>query len=93
MGWYDVNLVILNLLTPEKSARNLIKYLEDAHTVLKKVKKNYENGEYQWVAQITKEIIFATPSNKEARELCAKSLEQIAGIKRNMEKRLVNGFT
>ncbi|MBQ3458640.1 MAG: hypothetical protein IJG30_06755, partial [Synergistaceae bacterium] len=38
----------------------------------------YDNGEYQWVAQITREIIFADPSNKKARELCAKSLEQLA---------------
>ncbi len=78
MGWYDANPVNLNLMTPEKSARKLIEYLGDVNEVLKKANRDYENGEYQWVAQITREIIFADPSNKEARELCAKSLEQLA---------------
>ena len=78
MGWYDANPVNLNLMTPEKSAKKLIEYLGDVNEVLKKARRDYENGEYQWVAQITREIIFADPSNKEARELCAKSLEQLA---------------
>ena len=78
MGWYDANPVNLNLMTPEKSARKLLEYLGDIGEVLKKARRDYDNGEYQWVAQITREIIFADPSNKEARELCAKSLEQLA---------------
>ncbi|MBQ4470316.1 MAG: MBL fold metallo-hydrolase [Synergistaceae bacterium] len=78
MGWYDANPVNLNLLTPEKSAKKLIEYLGDVDEVLKKARRDYDNGEYQWVAQITKEIIFADPSNKAARELCAKALEQLA---------------
>ena len=78
MGWYDANPVNLNLMTPEKSARKLVEYLGDVNEVLKKANRDYENGEYQWVAQITREIIFADPSNKKARELCAKSLEQLA---------------
>lgn len=78
MGWYDANPVNLNLMTPEKTAKKLIEYLGDVDAVLERAKKDYDNGEYQWVAQITKEIIFADPSNKKARELCADSLEQLA---------------
>ena len=37
----------------------------------------HEKGEYQWVAQITKELVFADPSNQKARNLCADALEQL----------------
>ena len=40
-------------------------------------KKDYNKGEYQWVAQITKELVFADPSNQKARNLCADALEQL----------------
>lgn len=39
--------------------------------------KDYEKGEYQWVAQITKELVYADPSNQKARNLCADALEQL----------------
>jgi alkyl sulfatase BDS1-like metallo-beta-lactamase superfamily hydrolase len=78
MGWYDANPVNLNLMTPEKSAKKLVEYLGDVNEVLKKARRDYDNGEYQWVAQITKELIFADPSNSEARELGAMAFEQLA---------------
>lgn len=77
MGWYDANPVNLNPLSPEDSAKKLVEYLGDTDAVLKKAKKDYEKGEYQWVAQITKELVFADPSNQEARNLCADALEQL----------------
>ena len=45
--------------------------------MLCKAKKDYAKGEYQWVAQITKELVFADPSNQKARNLCADALEQL----------------
>ena len=38
---------------------------------------DFEKGEYQWVAQITKELVYADPSNQKARNLCADALEQL----------------
>lgn len=77
LGWYDANPVNLNLLPPEESAKKLVEYLDDEDKVLEKAYEDYEKGEYQWVAQITKELVFANPENKEARELCAAALEQL----------------
>ena len=45
--------------------------------MLCKAKKDYAKGEYQWVTQITKELVFADPSNQKARNLCADALEQL----------------
>ena len=77
MGWYDANPVNLNPLTPEDTAKKWVEYLGDVDAVLEKAREDFENGEYQWVAQVTKELVFADPSNQEARDLCADALEQL----------------
>ncbi len=77
MGWYDANPVNLNPLTPEDTAKKWVEYLGDPDEVLRKARKDYQNGEYQWVAQVTKELVYADPSNQEARNLCADALEQL----------------
>ena len=77
MGWYDANPVNLDLLTPEETAKKYVEYMGDTKEVLKKARADYEKGEYQWVAQITKELVYADPTNKEARLLCADALEQL----------------
>ena len=77
MGWYDANPVNLNPLTPEDTAKKWISYLGDLERVLSKAKEDFDKGEYQWVAQLTKEIVFAKPDFQEARDLCAMALEQL----------------
>ena len=77
MGWYDANPVNLNPLTPEDTAKKWISYLGDLERVLSKAKEDFDRGEYQWVAQLTKEIVFAKPDFQEARDLCAMALEQL----------------
>ncbi len=77
MGWYDANPVNLNPLTPQDTAKKLVAYLGDVDAVLEKARADFENGEYQWVAQITKELVYADPSNQAARDLCADALEQM----------------
>ena len=77
MGWYDANPVNLNPLTQEETAKKWVEYLGDTDAVLAKAREDFDNGEYQWVAQITKELVFADPENQEARDLCAAALEQL----------------
>ena len=77
LGWYDANPVNLNPLPPSDTARKLVEYLGSTELVLCKAKKDYAKGEYQWVAQITKELVYADPSNQKARNLCADALEQL----------------
>lgn len=77
MGWYDANPVNLNPLDPAEYAKKLVEYLGDTDAVIKKAREDFDKGEYQWVAQITKELVYADPSNQEARNLCADALEQL----------------
>lgn len=77
MGWYDANPVNLNPLEPTESAKKWVEYLGDTDEVLRLAKKDFDKGEYQWVAEITNVIVYAEPSNKAARLLCADALEQL----------------
>jgi len=80
MGWYDANPVNLDKLTPEQSAKKWIEYLElgGLKKAMKKARKEYKKGKYQWVAEFTNTVVFADPTNEEARNLCADALEQLA---------------
>ncbi len=79
MGWYDANPVNLNPLTPEQSAKKWVEYmgLGSVDDILRKAKKDFDAGEYQWVAEVTNTIVFADPDNTAARFLCADALEQL----------------
>ena len=77
LGWYDANPVNLDPLPPSETAKKMVEYLGSTEAVLLRAKKDYNKGEYQWVAQITKELVFADPANQKARNLCADALEQL----------------
>lgn len=88
MGWYSGNPVDLNRLFPEDAAKKYVEYMGGEENVLEKAKRSLRNGEYQWVAEVTRQVIFANPNNREAKLLCADALEQLgytaeSGIWRN----------
>ncbi len=48
-----------------------------AASLLAKAKKSYDAGEYRWVAQVVNHLVFADPTNKDARNLLADAYEQL----------------
>ncbi len=77
MGWYDGNPIHLAELTPSDYAKKMVEYLGDTDAVLDMARKDFENGEYQWVAEITNLLVYNDPGNSDARFLCADALEQL----------------
>lgn len=79
MGYYDANPVNLFKLPGEVSAKKMAHYLElgSMDACLQEARKDFSQGEYQWVAEFTNQLVFADPSNQEARLLCADALEQL----------------
>ena len=45
--------------------------------VIARAKADFAKGEFRWVAQVMKEVVYAEPDNIEARALCADALEQM----------------
>lgn len=80
LGWYDSNPVNLNRLLPEDSAKKYVEYMGGADKALKSAQADFEKGEYQWVAELTRQLIYADPNNTQAKLLCADALEQLGYI-------------
>lgn len=79
MGWYDANPVNLHPLTPEESATKWIEYapFTTVDDMLRQAKLDFDQGEFQWVAEVCNTIVFTDPENQAARYLCADALEQL----------------
>ena len=77
LSWYDGNPCNLHPLPPAPAARKFVEYMGGAPVVIARARADFDRGEYRWVAQVMKEVVYAEPDNKEARELCADALEQM----------------
>jgi alkyl sulfatase BDS1-like metallo-beta-lactamase superfamily hydrolase len=77
LGFYDADPINLNRLPPEDYARNITRYMGGADAVLQKLAKDYEAGHYELVASIAHYLVFADPTNMEARKMEADALEQL----------------
>lgn len=77
MGWYDGNPSSLDQLPPEPAAKKYVEYMGGANGILQKARSDFDKGEYRWVAEALKHLVFAEPGNRDARELLADTYEQM----------------
>ncbi|PZQ46460.1 MAG: hypothetical protein DI556_20385 [Rhodovulum sulfidophilum] len=77
MGWYDANPSSLNNLPPAEAAVRYVEYMGGAPAILEKAQVDFDAGEYRWVAEAVKHVVFADPENAAAKELLAKAYEQM----------------
>ena len=78
IGWYDGNPANLSPLPPVPRAEKMVAYMGGAAPALAKARADFARGEYRWVAEVTNTIVFAEPTNQDARALCADAFEQLA---------------
>ena len=89
LGWWDGNPANYNKLPETESSVKYVAFMGGEKAVLAKAQESYNKGEYRWVAEVLKHVVFANPKNQEARNLQADAFEQIAyqsesGIWRNL---------
>lgn len=77
MGPYDGNPVSLNPLTPVAAGKKYVEYMGGIPAVLDRARKDLENGEFRWVAEVMSHVVFADPDCQEARFIEAAALEQL----------------
>ena len=77
MGWYDGNPSDLNNLPPEPAAKKYVEYMGGEAAVLARARADFDKGEYRWVAEVLKRVVFANPANAEAKGLLADTYEQL----------------
>ena len=64
-------------MPPEPASKKYVEYMGGADAVLSRARKDYDKGNYRWVAQAVDHVVFADPANQEARNLQADALEQL----------------
>ncbi len=76
-AWWDGNPSNLNPLPPVAESKKYVEYMGGADKIIESAKKDYANGEYRWVVSVMNNVIFADPTNQEARNLSADAMEQL----------------
>jgi len=77
VGWYDGNPATLNRLPRVEEAKKYLAYMGGSAAVIARAREDFKAGQYRWVAQVMDQVVFADPSNKEARNLAADAFEQL----------------
>ena len=77
VGWYDGNPATLNRLPRVEEAKKYLEYMGGSATVIARARDDFKAGHYRWVAEVMDQVVFADPSNMEARNLAADAFEQL----------------
>jgi alkyl sulfatase BDS1-like metallo-beta-lactamase superfamily hydrolase len=78
LGWWDGNPAEYDKLPQVEAAKKYVEWFGGEDAVLKKAQDSYNKGEYRWVAEVLKHVVFANPNNTVAKNLQADAFEQIA---------------
>lgn len=76
-GWFDGNPANLEPLPPEAAAKKYVAFMGGADAVVEKARETFAAGEYRWTAQVLNHVVFAEPGHAAARELLARSYDQL----------------
>ncbi|TLM78439.1 alkyl/aryl-sulfatase [Microbulbifer harenosus] len=77
LGFFDGNPARLYPLPPTEAGKKFVEYMGGADSVLQKAQKDYDAGNYRWVAQVLDNLVSAQPNNQKAKNLLADALEQM----------------
>ena len=77
LSWYDGNPANLNKLPPVEVGQRYVALAGGADKVIAAGQEALANGDYRWGAELVNHLVFADPTNTEARALQADLLEQL----------------
>lgn len=76
-GWYDGNPASLDPLPPVEAAGRYVQAMGGADAVLRQAHESFERGDHRWTAMLLDHLVFADPDHAEARELLARTYDQL----------------
>ncbi|MEX3073749.1 alkyl/aryl-sulfatase [Vibrio alginolyticus] len=77
MGWYNGNPSDLNNLPPADAAVKYVEYIGGEAEAIKKAQVDFDKGNYRWVAEVLKHVVFANPDSDSGKALLADTYEQL----------------
>ncbi|MFZ0931384.1 MAG: alkyl sulfatase dimerization domain-containing protein [Syntrophobacteraceae bacterium] len=76
-GWFDGNPANLDPLPPEEEARRCVEAMGGAEAVITRAHASYDKGDYRWAATLLNYVVFAAPGNNAAKDLLARTYDQL----------------
>lgn len=77
LGWYDAHPANLNPHPPLPLAQRYVDALGGLAAVVDKAEQAFAAGDYRWAAELLKHAVFAEPDSLAAKQLLAKSFDQL----------------
>jgi len=77
LGAYDGNPANLNPLPPQESAKHYLELIGGADKAVAAAQSAYDKGEYRWAAELLNQVVFGQPDHQAAKELLARTYEQM----------------
>jgi alkyl sulfatase BDS1-like metallo-beta-lactamase superfamily hydrolase len=77
LGWFDGNPANLHTHPPEYAAKRYVEMMGGPDRVVEAARVAYDDGDYRWVAEVVKHVVFADPEHPGGKDLLADALEQL----------------
>lgn len=77
MGWFDAHPANLDPWPPVEAGKRYVELAGGADKLLAVAQKAYDAGDFRWAAEVLKHAVYADPKNTAAKELLARSFEQL----------------
>jgi len=78
LGAYDGNPANLNPLPPQESAKRYLELIGGTDKAVAAAQTAFDKGEYRWAAELLNQAVFADSGHAGAKELLARTYEQMA---------------
>lgn len=77
MGWFDAHPSNLDELPPVEAAKHYVALAGGVDRMIADAQKAFDAGDFRWSATVLKHAVYAEPNNTAAKELLARSFEQM----------------
>jgi len=77
MGWFDAHPSSLDELTSEERATRYATLVGGVDGLVAAARRAYDAGDFRWAAEILEHAVHAEPDDEEAKELLARTFEQL----------------
>lgn len=77
LGWYDAHPANLDPLPPVPAAKGYVALAGGPEALRATAQKAFDAGDFRWAAELLKHAVYADPKDTAARELLARSFEQL----------------
>jgi alkyl sulfatase BDS1-like metallo-beta-lactamase superfamily hydrolase len=80
MGWFDAHPSNLNALPPVDAGKRYVAMAGGMDKLMTAAQTAFDAGDYRWAAEVLKHAVYADPKHTAARELLARSFEQMGYV-------------